>query len=301
MLNHLFKKCLCSLLVFFLLSTHVSARDDEVQQKGAKEPPHIGNFALPFSQQMGPLFSFGQNTLLKNQIQFFFIPTDFAGKSQHYVTLAPAVVYGVTNELSVLTSLPIAASYQYNNQHSAGLADAIAQLEYAFYSRSTSKYVEAATIVSNVSLPTGSSNKKPPTGFGSPAYFIGGTFSRMYVDWYGFTSLGAQFTTSHGGTQFGDNFLYQFGIGKNICTIDSRWLFAWILEADGTYTNNNRMHGHTDPNSGGNVVYMTPSLWVSSKKLILQAGVGLPVVQNLHGHQNRENYLLIADFGWTIQ
>lgn len=297
----LVKKMGWSLLFFSLLSTLALARDDEVKQKGEKEPPHIGNFALPYSQQMGPLFSFGQNTLTKNQIQFFFLPTDYAGKNQHFVTLSPSIVYGITDQLSLLASLPVAASYQYKNQRSAGLADAIVQLEYAYYSHSTAKYFDSATIVANVFLPTGSSNKNPATGFGSPAYFLGGTFTRMYVDWYAFTSLGAQLTTSHGGTQFGDSYLYQFGVGRNICNIGKRWLFAWLIEADGTYTNNNRIQGHRDPNSGGNVVYITPSLWVSSQKLILQAGVGVPVVQNLHGHQNRENYLLIADFGWTIR
>lgn len=301
MRSHLFKKVWWSVAFFSLLSTAAIARDDEVKVKGEKEPPHIGNFALPYSQQIGPLVSFGQNTLMKNQVQLFLMPADYAGKNQHFVSLAPSVVYGITDELSILASLPLAVSYQYNNKRSAGLADAIVQLEYAFYSKSTAKYLDSATIVGNVFLPTGSSNKQPPTGFGSPAYFIGGTFARMYVDWYGFTSLGAQFTTSHSGTQFGDNYLYQFGLGRNICTIDHRWLFAWLVEANGTYTNDNRMRGHTDTNSGGNIVYITPSLWVSSKKLILQFGVGLPVVQNLHGHQNRENYLLIGNFGWTIR
>ncbi|MHB1948116.1 MAG: hypothetical protein ACYCQI_08390 [Gammaproteobacteria bacterium] len=300
-MSNLFKKCFWSLLVFSLLSTFAIAREDELPQKDEVEPPAIGNFALPYSQQIGPLVSFGQNTLNKNQVQLFLTPSDYAGKNQHFVTIDPSVVYGITDELSLLASQPIAASYQFNSQHSAGLADATLQLEYSFYSKSTSKYFQSATVVGNITLPTGSSNKKPPTGFGSPSFFIGGTFSRMYVDWYAFTSLGAQFTTSHGGTQFGDNYLYQFGLGRNICNIDSRWVFAWLVEADGTYSTDNRLRGHSDHNSGGNIVYITPSFWASSKKLIAQFGVGVPVVQNLHGHQNRESYLLIANLGWTIR
>ncbi|KTD71733.1 hypothetical protein Lste_0018 [Legionella steelei] len=69
---------------------------------------------------------------------------------------------------------------------------------------------------------------------------------------------------------------------------------------DGQYSQRNKINGGIDFNSGGNVVYVTPSLWVSSKKLIVQLGVGLPVTQNLYGNQTKDSYLLVANLGWAL-
>lgn len=70
----------------------------------------------------------------------------------------------------------------------------------------------------------------------------------------------------------------------------SNWIFALMVEADGQYSEKDKINGIINPNSGGNVVFITPSLWISSKKLILQFGIGFPVVQDLYGNQNKMNY-----------
>jgi hypothetical protein len=48
------------------------------------------------------------------------------------------------------------------------------------------------------------------------------------------------------------------------------------------------------------MVFITPSLWISSEHLILQLGLGLPATQHLYGHQNKKDYLLAANLGWTF-
>ena len=174
------------------------------------------------------------------------------------------------------------------------------QLEYAFYNKNTSQYEEQATLVANVSFPTGSATKKPPTGFGSSSVFLGSTFNRAYVNWYAFTSPGVTLTTSHKGQRVGNEYLYQAGIGRNICTINSEWIFAWLIEADGRYIEKTRFKGRTDPNSGGNLIVVTPSLWISSEQITLQFGVGLPVAQHLFGDQTKDKYLLASNVSWLF-
>lgn len=147
----------------------------------------------------------------------------------------------------------------------------------------------------NLTLLTGSAQKQPPTGFGSPSFFIGSTLSRMYVDWFAFASPGVVLTTRHNDTKFGNQFLYQGGFGRHLINIK-----GWMIEGDGQYSQRNKINGGIDFNSGGNVVYVTPSLWVSSKKLIVQLGVGLPVTQNLYGNQTKDSYLLVANLGWAL-
>jgi hypothetical protein len=74
-----------------------------------------------------------------------------------------------------------------------------------------------------------------------------------------------------------------------------------MVEFDGTYSCRNKILGEIDPNSGGNIIYITPSLFISSKKsLVIQFGIGFPVHQHLYGNQNNKENLLEAKIFWTF-
>ena len=264
------------------------------------KPQAIGNFALPYSQQPGAFMSFGQNTVEKGKTLLYLFADDFAGDHQHYIDAMPSIVYGFSDNLSIFFTVPFAVSYQQQSDHSSGLKDIFLQLEYTVYSKETKCYTDTATLVVNTSFPTGSSEKNPPTGFGAQAFFLGGTYSRLYTDWFGFVSPGLLVPTSHHGTRFGNNILYQLGLGKNICYETSRYILSWLLELNGTYYQKNRIDGETDPDSGGNIIYMIPSLWFSTQHLIVQGGVGWAIAQNWNGHQPKSTYLLAANIGWTF-
>lgn len=282
------------LLVIILLVFTINCEADDTEQ-----PPKVGNFALPTSQQPGPLVSFGENIIDKNETQLFLFADDYSGVNEHYIDLVPAILYGITNNLSIFINAPYAPSYKMGQHESSGFEDAFAQLEYAFYNKSSSSYVDQATIVANVSAPTGSAQKKPPTGVGALSYFLGATYNRTSVDWFIFGSPGAVITSVNNGTKFGNSYLYQFGFGRNIANING-WLLAWMTEIDGTYSQRNIINGVTDSNSGGNIVYITPSIWASTKKFLFQFGVGFPATQNLYGNQPKETFLFAANVGWSI-
>lgn len=262
-------------------------------------PPSIGNFSLPSSQQPAPLISAGDNIINKGEIQLLLYNDNYAGVNEHFIDVVPSMLYGIRDDLSLLLSLPVAASFQQKSNKSAGLEDALAQIEYAYYNSQTATYTQQATLFANITFPTGSIYKNPTTGYGSPSFLLAGNFNRTYVDWFLFGTPGAIFTTAKSGTKFGNSYLYQFGIGKNISDKNG-WLLAWLTEIDGTYMQRNRMRGMIDINSGGNIVYLTPSVWASTKKLIVQLGVGLPITQHLLGNQPRETCLIAFNLGWSI-
>lgn len=266
----------------------------------SESPPKIGNYVLPASQQPGPLLSFGQNILKEGQTKIFLFSDAFFGSRSHSIDAIPYGLYGITDNFSALLAAPLAVSYKQNKNHSSGFSDMFLQLEYAFYNGNTSQYGEQATLVANVSFPTGSATKKPPTGFGSSSVFLGSTFNRTYVNWFFFTSPGVTLTTSHNGRRVGNEYLYQLGIGRNFYTIDSEWIFAWLVETNGLYLEKTRFNGRSNPNSGGNLVVITPSLWISSKQVTLQFGVGLPVAQHLFGNQTKNKYLLASNVSWLF-
>lgn len=278
----------------FIFMPDVHANSDK------DSPPVIGNFALPYSQQPGSFISFGQNTLEKGKTRVFIFADDFAGNQEHYIDAIPGLVYGLTDNLSIFLSIPVAASYQQESNHSSGIRDIPIQLEYTVYSKETKRYSDTSTIVFNTAFPTGSSKKNPPTGFGAQSYFLGATYSRLYPDWLAFVSPGALATTSRHGTKFGNNYLYQLGIGKNISYKATKYIFSWLVEFNGTYYQKNRIDGELDPNSGGNVIYIMPSIWFSTQRLIFQAGIGWAAAQHWNGKQPNSTYLLAFDLGWTF-
>lgn len=50
----------------------------------AQEPPSVGIYSLPFSQMPGPLFSFGQNIIGKDILQFYAAPGFQKTTSEQY-------------------------------------------------------------------------------------------------------------------------------------------------------------------------------------------------------------------------
>lgn len=273
-----------------IFACKLSAEEDE--QKQAK----IGNFALRQSQQPGPLVSFGENIIDKNEVILYFFADDYIGKNKYFVDLIPGVVYGVSDKFSVFLNVPVTPGYKMGAQHSSGFEDVFLQCEYLVYGKDTKYSSEQITVVASFSFPSGSALKNPPTGFGSMGYFIGGTYNRTLVDWFYFTSYGVNLSTSNHHTKIGNVYLYELGFGRNIADVDG-WIFAWLVELDGIYQIRNRIRGVLDLNSGGNVIYIVPSLWASSNDWIIQAGAGYAVQQYLFGNQKRNNYLLAFNLG----
>lgn len=283
-----------------LLSILVSAayRCEANDIKSELDLPKIGNFALPTSQQPGPLLSFGENIIDKNVTQFYLFADKFGGVNKHFVDLLPMMVYGISDKMSILVTVPYAVSYREGPVKRSRFEDSYAQLEYAYYSKSTKTYSDQATVLANISLPTGTL-KFPATGVGSPSFFLGTTFNRSAVDWFAFTSHGVILTTSRDGIKVGNSVLYQGGLGRNIADTHG-WIFAWMVELDGFYLGQSKGQGLVDRDSGGNIIFATPSLWASNKHFIFQFGAGLPVSQHFFGAQTGETFLLAANFGWSI-
>lgn len=146
------------------------------------EPPRIGNFALPSSQQPGSFLSLGQNIVDAKVAQLYLLVDDFVGKNRQFIDVAPSVLYGITDKFSINFNIPVAASYHQDDTRSSGLEDIFLQFEYAYYVNSTSRFSEQATILANITLPTGSTEKQPPTGAGAASFLLGTTYSRTYCD-----------------------------------------------------------------------------------------------------------------------
>ncbi|MCS5711917.1 hypothetical protein [Candidatus Berkiella aquae] len=283
------------LIIGLIYSINLLAVDKPEPEQKKDKPPRVGNFALPGSQQPGQFLSLGANIIATDQSQYSMMNTYFAGHQQYQTTMAPAYLYGISDNISIFLQMPFAVRYKLDNNHSSSISDALVQFESAFYNKQTKEYEDQATILTGIFIPTGNRDMNPATGLGAPELLVGATFTRTYVDWLYFTSFGLELMTENDGYKAGNQFLYQFGFGKNILNIQSDWIFAWILEFDGQFNQRNQIANIKDSNSGGNIIYVTPSLFISSKWLIFQIGAGAPLIQSWNGNQHNFNYVIAAN------
>lgn len=258
-----------------------------------------GHLGLPTSQETSPLYSFGQYIVDKGDVQAFTSVTSVVGKRNDYTTAYAHFLYGISNYCVFLTELPIAARYAYQNENSAGLGDLLLYLEYALYENDALEYSTQLTLVGQMTVPTGKSFENPPTGYGAPTYFLGATACYMGQDWYLFTCQGGRITTRNHGTKFGNFFSYNFGASRCL-TGDKRFLCALTLELFGLYESKSMISGHIDHDSGGNIVFVGPSLWLATQKIFFQCGVSVAVCQQFFGHQEKEYVYPALSFGYKF-
>lgn len=318
------------LLCFWNLSYAATDELSVVDQEDSDSPPSVGNFALPSPQQPGPLMSFGQTLIGQKYIQLSlntFSPYS-ASAGGAFNTVNASAVYGLSDNTAFYFSYPIQDDIQTRTHRKAGLLDASVQLEHAVYSAGNNHYQEQATVLGAVTIPLNHESallvkkrdeerraimrrggtteeitravSRTKLDYGSPTFFAGATYNRTYADWLGFVSPGFLITTPINQIQLGSQWYYQAGIGRNIYSISNESILFALVELDGQYTEKDYMYDRYNPNSGGNVIDITPSIWFSMRHFIAQVGVGFPIVQNLYGNQTKTNYYIATNISWTI-
>lgn len=253
--------------------------------------PAIGNYALSTAQQPGPFISFGQDLVDKGQFQlnvnsFYSQPVSF-GLNE----LNASFIYGISDITSLFFNLPLSSG------PGSGAVDPVIQLEHAFYARVGATYQDQATIVGMLTLPM--SDVPTSNSYGSSTYFLGTTLNRTYFDWQFFVSPGILTTTQDHAVQVGAQYVYEAGIGRNLSSETGRYIFFGLLELDGQYTKKGQTFGPLD--TGGNSIFLTPSLWFSTPRWIIQAGVGVPLMQQVFGNQTKTNYYAGVSVSWTFE
>ncbi|HLC07354.1 MAG TPA: hypothetical protein VJJ26_04145 [Candidatus Babeliales bacterium] len=270
-----------------------------LQAREADEEPQVkvGNLAVPGTVQPGAFLGFGQNIITQYEALAVVYPSWFLGKNKSFAEILPYIVYGLRDDLSILLGFPTAIRYKDDGHHSSGSADLIIQLEYSPYSHHMPTVTNQISLVAALLLPTGSDCKNPPTGSGSPSFFLGVTALHLATEWYCYTSYGALLTMQHDNNKSGNQFFYQAGVGKNIAYSPDKWILMWMVELYGWYEQKNKINRIIDQNSGFNMVILGPSLWFSTDRLILQVGAAPVVSQHLFGTQLKNSVLVSCNIG----
>lgn len=270
------------------------ARADQVQLP-------IGNFALPPSQWPGLLFGFGQSIIDANDVVFFDNLTIHHFKKGHILFNEIALLYAPTDYFAILPSIYAPVDHKTDSCHkSTGVGDITVQGEYALIKKESFDYYASATVVADMTFPTGSAKiNRPPTGLGSVSFFLGGTLYYVDFDWYMFTSIGNQFMTKHHGNKFGDILYYQAGIGYNLKHMKDK-ILVLLLEFDGYLLKHDILCNRVEPNTGSNTIFLGPTLFFSTPKWSMGIGMQAVAYQKLNGNQPKNNWFFGFRFNWLL-
>ena len=69
-----------------------------------------------------------------------------------------------------------------------------------------------------------------------------------------------------------------------------------VVEANLIHADKNRVGGANDPNSGGTTLFLSPGIQYVTRKWIVEAGVQVPVIQNLNGTALKNDFIVTAGF-----
>jgi hypothetical protein len=294
------------LIILLIVSTSIFASESEYK---TNTPPPIGNFSLPQSQQPGPFYSFGQNVIGKGDFQLFVNPLFNKFNHESSTIVTPSLLYGITNKDSVLLTVPVVSNNNQYQLNSRGVMNTNIQFEHEFYSFENTKHIDMSSIFFGVFTPTGSSSKYPNIGSDHPEFFLGTTYNETYLRWLWFASGGIIISPNYQSMnedhqtidgKTGNFITASLGGGYNFYSISDGMDLFGLLEITGNYLESDKNAGVVDSNSGGTIFYATPSLWFSTKRLIFQLGVSLPIDQHWNGFQNHFNYSLLANVGYTF-
>jgi hypothetical protein len=311
-------------LIAVLITLSLGCMAREIYSRGTSESDHkgeqlkIGNLALPISQQPSPLFSIGQNIIEKGDLLLQSSFGQLKGPHQNLFGIIEEPIYGVSDNFSILLGVPAAPLLKQDMFKSSGISDIFVQAEYAYYNKEHYTSNDQATVLAALLFPTGSIKKKPPTGLGTASVFLGGTASHISIDWYVFISSGALFTPPNHKLSFGSQFLYEAGLGVNLGN-PRGWIALGLVEFNGIYSHPGVSKSasvpaatpaahHTGtvakgiplPSGKGNIIFLGPSIYLSSERAIIQAGIQFPIVQQFASKRSKTDYRIGISLSWKF-
>lgn len=272
----------------------------------AYEQIPMGNFALAISQRPRPLFSFGQTIVERGDFLISDTITFLPGKRRAEFVNALTFLYGFTDYFHAYFQIPAPVYRKVDTTKATKCGDINIFAEYQFFQRETPVSATKATIYANIFMPSGILVEPSPVNFSRlaiiynfTAFLFGALWCHTTIDWYCFAAFANLFPIKKDHIKLGQNFFFQSGIGHNLGIYDDKILFL-LLEFYIVRNQHNRIHGLRDKNSGGLTLFLGPSFWYSTERIIFQAGVDIPVYQRLHGNQPKSTAFGCMALTWKF-
>lgn len=250
-----------------------------------------------------PIFGFGNTILKKNELIIGQGLYNFQFERGRATFLLPALLYGITDSLSLSLYASIASNEQEGGCRdisSFGISNTSIVGEYAFFKKkhSTTDIEYRATLYCNLGLPV-PDQKIPPLGYESTTFLLGTAGKISTQSWRVFSFLGALLPTKANRTEYGKQFFYEIGCGVSLKHTKT-FSAIMLLECDGRFMQQDTTGPMLDPDSGGSIVLVGPGIVLRHGRFVFDGAFQAPVFQSLNGKQEKRLYRFAFQIFWIF-
>lgn len=197
----------------------------------------------------------------------------------------------------------------------AGIGDAFVATKLLLLQRDRKAATTRIAAKAGLKLPTGSDDERdregnllpPPLqlGSGSVDYAVGAVFTyvrrRVGVN----ADVNYDFRTEANGFAFGDSFTYNASLGYRLApavykAYPARNHLNAYLELNGTAARRDNSRGLRVPDSGGNVIFLSPGMQFIPGNFLVEASLRIPVAQQLNGAQLKYRSSFVLGLRWLV-
>jgi hypothetical protein len=245
------------------------------------------------------------------------------------MSLSASLAYGVSDDLTLSARLPYVdrqniregeiedgEAEAHDHGDSSGIGDLSLLAQYRFLEHRTLD----ASVIGGVKAPTGKTDERDggqkldtefQPGTGSWDWLFGGSAS-ISADRIGLHANVLYNLTTEGSqdTEIGDAFFYNLGVVYSLSADDgeshhdhqhSHLKWDLMLELNGEYRDKNDVDGDKDDNTGGDVIFLSPGVRLSSSdRWSLFLSVGKSVYDDFNGRQTDVDYRMVGGFGFAF-
>lgn len=249
----------------------------------------------------------------------------------HLYNSSIAVAYGVTKNLTISIRIPWISRNniregEFDDDHAegdahghgdaSGLGDSVFLANYRVWEAATFD----ASLQAGFKAPTGDVDESDrgqrletefQPGTGSWDFLIGGSASKTIGQWglhtnilYSGTSEGSQ------NTEIGNALFYNAAAVFTLATdshhehsdgrVHPHLKWDVMLELNGEKRWENEINGATEINSGGDIVYLSPGVRMSYRKMGVFLSAGFPIIDDTNGIQTDVDFRLLGGLGFTF-
>ena len=232
------------------------------------------------------------------------------------LTVPSVLVYGATRNLTLFGIVPYVdktleetIAGQRQRRGDSGIGDVILLSRYTLYSVDRLGETRRFAPFVGLKLPTGDDDDRdslgilPQTlqlGSGSWDPIMGTIFTWQTFDWEFDSAVQYRFNTEANNFEFGDqarlDLSFQYRLWPRELGAGVPAFFYGVLESNLIYAGKNEEGGISKPDSGGTTWFLAPGLQYVTKRVVLEAIVQIPAVQDLNGLALNNDYIVSAGF-----
>jgi len=276
--------------------------------------------AIPIQTQSA-LTAHAGEVILRTQARYLRAAGDptAANRELRVYAVPTVVVYGVTARLNLFAIVPyvdkelqVTTPAGRVTRGATGLGDVTTFVKARVWTADGPGWTRRLSLIGGVKWPTGDFDRGDGLGpLPRPLQPGSGSLDPLAGAIFTWQTLGGQVdvdtiyrhNTQRDGFEAGDLLTYDLAAQLRLwprklpSTGVPSYLNA-VLELNGRWSSKDKVSGTTNPDSGGHTLFLSPGLqWVSTRWLF-EAGVQIPLLQDLNGDGLEQDYTLTAGVRW---